>query len=100
MQAGKMKIIGQISKEMEAVAKTDAVLKGSLTKVSLGRRKAGGKDKEAFLLTYKGEGKTKTVYVAKPRVAEVKRMIANYRRMKASLERLVELNVRLFKLKR
>jgi len=100
MQDGKKKIQMRIEKELARLASTGKMLKGSINKVTLGERKKGDGERESYLLTYKGEGnKTRTVYVEKDRVEEAKRMIGDYKKAKLALERIVELNVRLFKMK-
>lgn len=100
MQDGKKKIQTRIEKELARLASTGKMLKGSINKVTLGGRKTGDGERESYLLTYKGEGnKTRTVYVEKDRVEEAKRMIGDYKKAKLALERIVELNVRLFKMK-
>ena len=42
-------------------------------------------------------GKTQTVYVGKSRLAEAKRQVENYRRLKALLEEVAQINLVLFR---
>jgi len=99
MRDGKKKIESEITKLWTRLAATGGMLKGTVSKVVSGKRADGSGGRESHLLTYKGEGnKTRTVYVSKPRVAEARRMIANYQRARRTLEKIVELNVRLFKM--
>lgn len=100
MQDNREKIGMRIANLLAGLSTADKVLKGSVNKVLLGERKKGKGKRKSLLLTYKGKGnKTRTVYVSSDRLAEVKRMTANYRRAKQALEEIVELNVRLFKMK-
>jgi len=100
MQGAKKRIQSKIEKELSKLSTTGEMLKGSISKVVLGGRKSGDGERASYLLTYKGEvNKTKTVYVEKDRVMEARRMIGNYRKAKRILEQIVELNVRLFKMK-
>jgi hypothetical protein len=91
------KVQRAIAKTCERLAATRSLLKGSVSKVILGE-KTGPGQRVAYLLTYKGAGnKTQSVYVRKSQVLEVVKMIRNYQKGKQALERLVELNVKLFK---
>ena len=55
-------------------------------------------ERVSYLLTYKGEGNTtKSLYIRKNQVTEVKQMIRNYQELKTAVNRLLDLNVRLFK---
>jgi hypothetical protein len=98
MQGAEKEIRKKIAAKLAELANVGEILKGTVSKVVLGTRKSGRGKKTSYLLTYKGTGnKTRTVYVAKERVAEVKRMIAKYRKARTVIERIVELNVELFK---
>jgi hypothetical protein len=95
------KIIDKIERLRRALGNTGGVLKGSISPVRLGERKKTAGQRIAYLLTYKGSGnKTKSVYVSKERVPEVKRMIQNYKAAKQAIETMVELNIELFKIPR
>jgi len=96
MQAGKLQ--RDIDETRRTLAATGAMLKGSVSKVILGKRKGGPGNRIAHLLTYKSDKNvTKSVYVPKALVATVKTMIRNYHKAKRALGQLVELNVILFK---
>ena len=100
MQDSKIGIRRKIEKELARLAGMGAILKGTVSKVNLGRRKAGAGNRTSFLLTYKDkENKTRTIYLGKKRVADAKKMIANHRKLKCVLEKIVGLNIRMFKLK-
>ena len=88
----------EIRKTMTSLAMTGPLLKGSISKVILGKKTRTRGDRGAYLLTYKGEGnKTKSVYLKKNQLKEVETMIRSYRRLKTDVNKLVELNVKLFK---
>jgi len=54
--------------------------------------------KRAYRLTYKdSQQNTKIVYVPRNQLARMRRMIANYRRVRGIIEQLVEANIELFK---
>ena len=96
MQANTVQL--EIEKTRGTLAATGSILKGSVSEVILGKRKKGHGHRVTYLLTYKGTGnKTQSVYVKKSPIAEVTNMIRNYQKGKQALERLVELNVKLFK---
>jgi len=100
MQDAKIGIRRKIGKELAKLAKLGPMLKGTVSKVELGIKKTGAERRVSFILTYKGKGnKTRTIYIGKKRVPDAKKMIGNYKKMKCIVERLVELNVQLFKLK-
>lgn len=100
MQEGKKGIQQKIKRELEKLSSTGEMLKGSVSKVVLGARRKKEGERVSYLLTFKGEGnKTRTVYVGKDNVVPVKSMIGNYQKAKRALEKIVELNVRLFKMK-
>ena len=61
--------------------------------------KVDGKDKFVYQLTYKAEKNiTRTVYVKKEKLNDARKMIRNYQKAKVVLNKLLELNVVLFKL--
>jgi len=92
------KIEQDIEKTLKALASTGAILKGSISKVTLGQKTRTPGQRVAHLLTYKGEGNTtKSLYVRKDQVAEVERLIRNYQKLKVALAKLLDLNVKLFK---
>ncbi|HPO91681.1 MAG TPA: hypothetical protein PLJ44_11280 [Victivallales bacterium] len=86
---------------MKKLSKVGKMLKGTVSKVTLGVKKSGQGKKTSYLLTYKGPGnKTRTLYVSRERIAEVKNMITKYKDAKSAIENIVELNVQLFKMKK
>ncbi len=54
----------------------------------------------AIYITYKEEGKTKTIYVAKEHEAEALMMCANYKKMKELLHKLTLTNIEIVKTSR
>jgi hypothetical protein len=90
-------IQNRIATELTRIAELGAMLKGTVSPVRL---KRGHGQRITYLLTYKGQGnKTKSIYVSRDRVKEARRMIDNHRKAKASLDKIVELTVDLFKMK-
>lgn len=54
--------------------------------------------KRAYRLTYKdSQQKTKIVYVPRNQLPKIRRMIANYKRVRGIIEELVETNIEVFK---
>lgn len=89
----------QVKKHLAAIATRGDMLKGSVSKVSLGKMKRKDGERTAYLLTWKDEtNKTKTVYISEEDQPEIRQKIANYKKNKQALEKIVQLNVRLFKL--
>lgn len=100
MQGAKKKIESEIADLSKSLSTVGGMLKGTVSKIVLGERKRGGGNRESYLLTYKWKGnKTRTVYVSRPKLAKVEEMIVNYQEAKQTLEQIVELNVRLFKIR-
>jgi hypothetical protein len=98
MQVNKVQL--EIERTRGTLSATGSILKGSVSEVMLGKKKTTSGNRIAYLLTYKGDGnRTKSVYVKKNQLTEVKTMIANYRKLKTTLCKLAELNVKLFKTK-
>lgn len=78
----------------QELAATGEVLRGSINKVILGKRKRKAGNRIAYQLTYKAKGNvTKTVYVPTSQVARVKAMIRNHKKAKMALDKLMALNV-------
>lgn len=99
MQDEKSRISAEIKKCQRELSRTGSILKGSLNKVEAKRGKDGVLRSERHSLTFKEEdNKTKTVYVSKSEVESVRRMTANHRRAKQTLNRIAELNLELFKM--
>lgn len=54
--------------------------------------------RRAYRLTYKdNQQKTRIVYVPRSRLAEIRRMIANYAKIRKIMEQLIETNIEIFK---
>lgn len=54
--------------------------------------------RKAYRLTYKdSQQKTRIVYVARDRLPEIKRMLANYVKSRKIIEKLIETNLEIFK---
>ena len=52
----------------------------------------------AYRLTYKdSQQKTRTVYVPRDQLQRIRKMIANYARVRKIIEQLVETNIKMFK---
>ena len=98
MSRNEQGILAAIRRENARLAKTGRMLKGSLNRVVLGKKKVGTGERIAYRLTWKGTGnKTRTLYVSEDKIEAVMRMISNYGKTRKSIEKLVELNVSLFK---
>jgi hypothetical protein len=53
---------------------------------------------KAYRLTYKdSRQKTRIVYVAKARLPEVRRLLANYSRLRTTVEQLIATNIEIFR---
>ena len=54
--------------------------------------------RRAYRLTYKdNQQKTRIVYVPRSRLAEIRKMIANYAKIRKIMEQLIEANIEIFK---
>ncbi len=95
-------------KKREALAEKLAgytdFIRGSITSVCstcnrarcICRKKSSSR--KAYRLTYKDrQQKTRTVYVRQAQLPKVRKMIANYARLRRIIEQLVEANIELFK---
>lgn len=85
--------------------KLDQMIKGSINfrRIKCGKptcKCTKGELHFCLCITYKENGKTKTVYVDKSRKAEALIMCANYKRMKALLKELTSVNLELVKTER
>ena len=78
-------------------------LRGSITSVCATCNRANcicqrKSPSRAYRLTYKdAQQKTKTVYISRDRLSEVRKMLANYKRIREITEQLTEVNVEIFK---
>jgi len=59
------------------------------------RKCASGQRHPTWVLTVSRAGKTRTVYLGKKRVADARRMVANYRKMQQWIEQIAQINVTL-----
>lgn len=88
----------KIENTRKTLAATGAILKGSVSKVVLGKRKRGPGDRVSYLLTYKSAGNvTKSIYVQKNQLVIVRTMIRNYKKARQAIHKLAELNAQYFK---
>lgn len=88
MAKNKEAVIGMIRREIGNFSKTKRMLKGSICKI-----------KNGFILTYKNSDNiTKTVYIRKDKVTETRILIQNYNKAKQIFNRILSLNIELFKL--
>jgi hypothetical protein len=57
-----------------------------------------GTSRKAYRLTYKdSQQRTRIVYIPRGRLPEIRRKTANYSRLRKTMERLIEINVEIFK---
>ena len=63
------------------------------------RKCASGERHPTWVLTVNRKGKTQTVYVGQSRLSEARGMVENYRRVKALLEEVAQINLVLFRRK-
>ena len=77
--------------KFQSLAQLGPLVAGSLNKVE--RRDKGGNVTFYHLLTFKQDGKTRSVHVPKEMVKEVQRWIRNYRALKKRLGEISELSV-------
>ncbi len=91
------KLLGQL-------AATGNFIKGSINSVCgacgraacICRKKSGTK---AYRLTYKNaRQETQIVYVPRKRLPEMKRLIANYTRIRTLIEKIIQTNIAIFKM--
>ena len=88
---------------MEELTANDNFVKGSITRVcgTCGRafcicpKKPGTK---AYRLTYKDtRQKTRIVYIPRKRLPEMKRLVANYTRTRTLIQKIINVNIAIFK---
>jgi len=77
--------------KLQSLAQLGPVVAGSLNKVE--RKDKQGNVTVYHLLTFKQQGRTRSVYVPKEMVKEVQRWIRNYRALKKRLEEISGLSV-------
>jgi len=78
-------------------------LRGSITHVCATCNRANcicekEASRRAYRLTFKDSNqKTKTLYIPRGKLGEVRKMVANYKQMRKITEQLIEINVEIFK---
>ena len=96
-------LVKQREKLLSRLVNAGHFIKGSITAVcgTCGRahcvcaRKSKAK---TYRLTYKDcDQKTQIVYVPRRRLAEIKRQVASYGRMRALIQQIIQVNIALFK---
>ena len=98
MKNTKKSIKSRIEKATARLAESGPMLKGTIGKVKIGMNDGR---KSAYQITWKGaENKTRTLYVPHERLADAKKMTAAYKKARALIERLAELNAELYKVSR
>jgi len=95
----KRKLLWKRLAEIEEVLRGSVVLMKRRCTYARCRTCAAGERHPTWVLTVNQKGKTQTVYVGKPRLAEARRMVENYRRAKALLEDVAQINLILFRRK-
>lgn len=101
MQDKIININNKIDREIVKLKRIREMLKGTVYSVKRKSINSAGKIiiRDGYQLTYKGEKNiSKTIYVRKSQVLKVKKMIANYRLAKKIIEKIINLNIELFKL--
>ncbi len=78
-------------RKLEDSGQDHPLMAGSLNRVE--RRNARGKVTTYYLLTIKDAGKTRTVYVPKDLVKEVRSWIRNHRRLKVLISEISTLSI-------
>jgi hypothetical protein len=100
MQASSGRVVRQITMTQEAIASIGPVMKGSISRVVLGRKTRSTGQRISHLMTYKGNrSTTRSVYVKKEQLKQARSAIANYKKLKKLVQRLLELNLALFRIR-
>ena len=96
-----MLIDNLIKKEIELIEKHSRMLKGNIYEINIKKKNPHEKKSNSYHLTYKGNNNiTKTIYVKKDEVKNVKQMILNYKKAKSAFDRIVEINFKILKHKK
>ena len=88
---------------LKKLAQFPEFVRGSITSVCSTCNRAGcicskKSSRMAYRLTYKdSQQKTRSVYVKKDQLPRMRKMIANYARLRKLIEQLVEVNIEAFK---
>jgi hypothetical protein len=99
MSSLKAKLSARIRSELAKIPRMEDLLRGSLVKVATrcgnkNCRCAIGKKHVAYHLTFKNErGVTRTVYVRKNKVADVKMSLKNYKAVKKIIGKAINMNL-------
>jgi len=94
-----MTLVGKRKRLVQEIAAMGEFVRGSVVLMKRRcmrpgcRRCASGRLHPTWVLTVSSQGKTRTVYLGEARVAEARRMVGNYRRLRALVEELSELNL-------
>lgn len=78
-------------RKLQELGQDRPLVAGSLNRIE--RQEASGRTTVYHLLTFKEEGKTRSVYVPKDLVKEVQSWIRNHRRVKQSLSEISTLSI-------
>jgi len=91
-------IVKLIKKELETIEKYSSMLRGNIYEIKKNKKSENPKKTSVFHLTYKGDNNvTKTIYVRKEEVKNVKKMLSNYKKAKEAFDRIVEININLLR---
>jgi hypothetical protein len=96
-------LIGQRNALLRKLAQCSEFVRGSITNVCATCHRARcicqkNSARKVYRLTYKDhQQKTRIVYVARCRLPRMRKMIANYARVRTLIEQLVETNVAVFR---
>jgi hypothetical protein len=96
-------LIKKRDKLLNQLVEAGSFIKGSITAVcgKCGRANclcASKAKAKAYRLTYKNrEQTTQIVYIPKGRLAEMRKAVANYARLRTLVERITQLNIAIFK---
>ena len=106
MQDKKVFFFKKIEKEARNFSQRRIMVKGTVYKVyrRCGNKNckcAKGERHEGYQLNYKGKDNiTKTIYVRKEKVKDIKKLILNYRKAKKSFNKIIDLNFELLKIEK
>jgi hypothetical protein len=95
--AQKRKLLWKRAAEIEEFLRGSVVLMKRRCIFQGCRKCASGERHPTWVLTVNRKGKTQTVYVGKTRLAEAKRLVENYRRLKGLIEEVAQVNLALFR---
>ena len=95
--AQKRKLLWKRAAEIEEFLRGSVVLMKRRCIFTGCRKCASGERHPTWVLTLHQEGKTRTVYLGKTRLAEAKRLVENYRRARTLMEEVAQVNLLLFR---